>query len=196
MDAATLLEPIAAIEAAGEGKYEFAHGRLIPMPPASHDHIGKRWFLTTLLKVFCEARGEGFAVGDGFAQRLDGGTVRVPDVAYFRPGSLPRVGPTYSEGGADLVAEIVSFDSQGRDRGEKFVEYEAASVEEYWIIDPIRRTADFYRLQDGRYRPVLPDVQGRVHSSVLPGFWVRVDWLWNPPTLVTAMRELGLLPSP
>lgn len=133
------------------------------------------------------------AIGAGFCQKLDPGTVRVPDAAYFRPESLPRVFPTYSEGGADLVVEIVSLDSQARDRGEKFVEYEAAGVEEYWIVDPLRRTADFYRLSDGLYRPVLPDAEGRVHSSVLPGFFVAVDWLWNPPTLNAAQRELGLL---
>ncbi|RYG39914.1 Uma2 family endonuclease [bacterium] len=193
MDAAILTDPLLAIDEAGEGKFEFAGGRLIPVAPQSHDHIDQSWFLTTLLKAVCETHGAGYAVGDGFAQRLDMGTVRVPDVAYFRPESLARVHATYSEGGADLVVEIVSLDSQARDRGEKFVEYERAGVEEYWIVDPIRRTATFYRLEEGVYRPVSPDSEDRVHSSVLPGFFVRIAWLWSPPTLVDALRELGLL---
>lgn len=193
MDAAILIDPLVAIHEAGEGKFEFAGGRLIPVAPQSHDHIRKGSFLTALLTAFTEARGAGFAVGDGFAQRLDAVTVRVPDVAYFRPESLSRVHPTYSEGGADLVVEIVSLDSQARDLGDKFVEYERAGVEEYWIVDPIRRTATFYRLEEGVYRPISPDPEGRVHSSVLPGFFVRIAWLWNPPILVDALRELGLL---
>ena len=180
MDAATLIDPLAAIDAAGEGKFEFAEGTLIAVPPQSHDHIRRSWFLTTLLEAFVQRRGEGFAVGDGFAQRLEPGTVRVPNAAYFRPESLSRVHPTYSEGGADLVVEIVSLDSQARDRCDKFVEYERASVEEYWIVDPIRRTAEFHRLEEGVYRPAFSDAEGRVHSSVLPGFFVRVERLGVP----------------
>ena len=190
---AVAIDPIAALETAGEGHFEFAHDRLIEMPPQSHDHIRKAWFLTTLLQIFSDAHGGGLVVGDGFAQRLDTGTVRVPDTAYFRPESLARVHPTFSEGGADLVVEVVSQDSQARDRGEKFVEYERAGVEEYWIVDPLRRTAAFYRLEDGVYRPVPPDAEDRAHSSVLKGFWIKVDWLWNRPNLNDAQRELGLL---
>lgn len=193
MDAAILVDPLAALDEAGEGKFEFVGGSLVAVAPQSHDHIDKSWFLTTLLKAFVQARGSGLAVGDGFAQRLDPATVRVPDVAYFRPESLARVRPTFSEGGADLVVEIVSLDSQARDRGDKFVEYERAGVEEYWIVDPLRRTASFYRLDEGVYRPVFPDAEDRVASSVLPGFVLRVEWLWNPPPLVDAMRDLGLL---
>ena len=193
MDAATLIDPIAEIDAAGEGKFEFAGGRLIPVAPQSHDHARKGSILFALLQLFVEERGGGLVVPDGFAQRLDVGTVRVPDVAYFRPESIERVKPTFSEGGADLVIEIVSTDSQVRDRGEKFVEYERAGVEEYWIVDPIRRSAEFYRLAEGLYRPVLPDAEGRAHSSALPGFWIRVEWPWSPPTLNAAQRELGLL---
>lgn len=193
MDAVTLLDPIAALNAAGEGKFEFADGKLIEVPPQSHEHIRKGSFLVSLMQHYCEERGAGFVVGDGFRQRLETGTVRVPDAAYFKPESLPRVFPTYSEGGADLIVEIVSLDSLARDRGEKFEEYERAGVEEYWIVAPIRRTADFYRLAEGVYRPIPPDAEGRVHSSVLPGFWIRVAWLWTPPTLNAAQREMGLL---
>lgn len=190
---ATLLDPLAVLEAAGEGKFEFADGTLIEVPPQSHDHSGKWLFIAALLRAFVEEGGGGLVVPAGFPQRLEKGTIRVPDAAYFRPESLARVFPAYSEGGADLVVEIVSLDSQARDRGEKFVEYERAGVAEYWIVDPTRREALFYRLTEGVYLPVAPDAEGRVRSSVLPGFWIQVDWLWSPPSLVGAMRELGLL---
>lgn len=57
---------------------------------------------------------------DGFAQHLDADTVRVPDVAFFRKANEGKIKPTHSEGGADLVIEIVSRDSCLRDQGEKF----------------------------------------------------------------------------
>ena len=44
------------------------------------------------------------------------------------------------------MVEIASPESRLRDRGEKFAEYEAGSVREYWLIDRERKEADFYRL--------------------------------------------------
>ena len=47
---------------------------------------------------------------------------------------LDRVHRTYLDGPADLVVEIVSPESAGRDRGEKYYEYEAAGIPEYWLL--------------------------------------------------------------
>ena len=41
----------------------------------------------------------------------------------------------YFDGAPDLIIEVISDDSVGRDRAEKFEEYEEAGVREYWIID-------------------------------------------------------------
>ena len=60
-------------------------------------------------------------------------------------------------------------------------------------MDPERRSAEFYRLHEGVYRPVSPDAEGKVHSSALPGFFLRVEWLWNRPKVLDALRELGVL---
>ena len=54
---------------------------------------------------------------------------------------LDRLTDSHLSGPADLVVEIVSPDSLGRDRGDKFAEYEAASIPEYWLIDPVRQQA-------------------------------------------------------
>jgi Uma2 family endonuclease len=86
------------------------------------------------------------------------------------------------DGPADLVIEIASPDSVGRDRGTKFVEYEAAGVKEYWLIDPLRERAEFYQLdEEGFYRPVSLDVEGVYRSQVIPGFSLKIEWLWQEP---------------
>jgi Uma2 family endonuclease len=54
----------------------------------------------------------------------------------------------------------------GRDRGDKFVEYEAAGVREYWLIDPDRKQAEFYQLAEtGRYQLAALDGEGRFYST-------------------------------
>jgi Uma2 family endonuclease len=107
---------------------------------------------------------------------------REPDVLFVRTEHLDRVKPTYLDGPADLVIEITSPESIGRDRGDKFIEYERAGVAEYWLIDPERRRAEFYRLDaQGLYRLCEPDAQGVYRSQVVEGFWLRVEWLWQEP---------------
>jgi len=90
----------------------------------------------------------------------------------------------------------VSPESAGRDRGEKFYEYEAGGVREYWIIDPQRKRAEWCRLQeDGAYNVIAPDADGIYRSQVLAGLWMREPWLWQRPLpkLLDVLREWGLI---
>lgn len=93
------------------------------------------------------------------------------------------------------VVEIVSPESVGRDRGEKFTEYEAAGIPEYWLIDPQRRWAEFYRLEGERYRLAFQGTEGRYASTVLPGFWLQVEWLWQDPLppVLDVLRALEVI---
>lgn len=191
---AVAIDPIEAVlSAPGDERFEFAEGRLIPMSPPSTEHSDAMGLLYAVMRAYAEAKGAGQVKPDSYAQRVRPGVVRIPDVAFFRESNVGRMGRTHSEGASDLIVEVVSPDSRVRDRRDKFFEYAKAGVEEYWIVDPTQRKAEFYRLVDGAYDPVAPDAEGRVYSSVLPGFFVRVGWLWNGATLIEAMRELGLL---
>ncbi|MEW6209961.1 MAG: Uma2 family endonuclease, partial [Acidobacteriota bacterium] len=100
------------------------------------------------------------------------------------------------DGPADLVIEVISPESRARDRGDKFYEYEQGGVREYWLIDPLRRQAEFYQLkEDGIYRPASADEEGIYHSRALDGLWIRVEWLWlDPmPMLMDVLRQWGLV---
>jgi Uma2 family endonuclease len=76
------------------------------------------------------------------------------------------------------------------------VEYEAAGVKEYWLVDPDRQQAEFYRLgENRRYRSVSADERGIFTSEVLPGFRLKVDWLWEEtlPSVVACLKEMGII---
>jgi len=93
------------------------------------------------------------------------------------------------------VVEIASPESRLRDRGEKFAEYEAGGVREYWVIDPDERRADFYVLgEDDRYERRRPQ-EGVYRSEVVRGFWLREEWLWREPLppVLEVLQELGVL---
>jgi Uma2 family endonuclease len=93
------------------------------------------------------------------------------------------------------VVEVVSDDSVARDRADKFYEYQAAGIKEYWIIDPRPgcQRVDFYVLDDeGRYQPIPVDPNGRYHATLLPGLWLRVAWVLaaEPPDVLPALAQI------
>ena len=111
-------------------------------------------------------------------------------VARERSGLVHR---TYLDGPPDLVVEIVSPDSVARDYREKYLDYQAAGVREYWIVDPLSQTLEASRLEDAAYRPIA-EADGRVSSAVLPGFFLRPEWLWRQPLpkVRDVLRDLGV----
>jgi Uma2 family endonuclease len=121
---------------------------------------------------------------------------RSPDLLFVATANLSRLQKTFLEGPADLVVVIISPDSRGRDRGDKFYEYEQGGVREYWLIDRLRKRAEFNQLgEDGLYHLAPIGEDGIFRSAVLPGFWLKVDWLWQDPLppLLSVLREWCLV---
>lgn len=169
---------------------EWEDGEVIMLTPASrrHENIGD--FLVAVLRIFTEVRGLGKVISAPFTMKTGPDLpAREPDLLFVAREHLGRLRETYLDGPADLVVEITSSESGERDRGKKFYEYEAGGVQEYWLIDPDRREAEFYRLREGRYRLCYPE-GGIYRSQVVPGFWLSVDWLWQEP-LPSPVRVLA-----
>jgi Uma2 family endonuclease len=180
---------------AGEDdKAEWVDGEVILLMPESLLHHDVIQFLVMLLTLFT-ARSDLGRVMTNFLMRLPTRpSGRAPDVLFLSREHDDRVQDTYIEGSADLVVEVVSPSSLARDREEKFAEYAANGIPEYWVVDLPERETAFYQLgEDGTYRRVVPDETGVYRSKALPGFWLRPDWLWQDPLpQLQALRELGL----
>ena len=176
---------------------EWVDGEIIMVPPASAQHQDIGSFIENFLRRYIESRNLGKLFRAPFQMKLGPDLPgREPDLLYVASDHLHRLKDTYLNGPADMVVEIISKESIDRDRGAKFVEYEAAGVSEYWLIDPIREQAEFYRRgADNHYHPVLPDDEGIYHSEAVEGFWLRVSWLWQEPLppVLEIWRELNLL---
>jgi Uma2 family endonuclease len=139
-------------------------------------------FVEFLLRGYNDARQAGGRVFvNRVAFRLTRHRAPEPDVAYVGPPRVHLIQPTLVQGGPDVAVEIVSRDSRGRDYGSKKRAYEKAGVAEYWIIDPIKNQAQFFRLQNGDYELVPLEDGHLFRSQVLPGFWLDVNWLLVDP---------------
>ena len=174
---------------------EWVDGEVYVASPASIEHQQIKMFLVRLMAEFLDVHPKGLVFDAPFLLRLPNRTSgREPDILVVLNEHAERVTPTLLNGPADLVVEIVSPESDGRDRGEKFVEYERAAIPEYWLIDPLRSQVHFYQLDaEGHYQPA--SIQDEIYRSpVLEGFWLRPAWLWQRPLplLRTVLEELGL----
>ena len=142
-------------------------------------------FLLRLIGAFAEERELGEVLTAPCSMRIQpGGPLREPDVMFVSATHRERLVGLALEGPADLIVEVLSDDSVARDRAEKFYEYQEGGVPEYWIFDPRpgKERADCYRLgAEGKNEPIVPDARGRIRSSALPGFWLRLNWLRSDP---------------
>lgn len=174
---------------------DWVDGEVIMTSPASVVHQDLAGLLNSVLRAFVEQHTLGLVLAAPFQMRLELSS-REPDLLFLARAHLDRLRKAHVDGSADLVVEISSPESVGRDRGEKFYEYEQAGIPEYWLLDPQTRRAEFYQLgPEGQYHLTAPDKQGIYRSAVLPGFWLQVDWLWQQPLplVLNVLRELGVV---
>ena len=175
---------------------EWVDGEVIVQVSPKEPHQRVVAFLMSLISLFIELFQLGRLLHAPFEMRaIPGGPAREPDLIFIAHEHLDRLSQERLSGPADLIVEVISDDSVARDRADKFYEYQAAGVREYWILDsrPGRERADFYVLDEkGRYRPVPPASDGRYHSTVLSDFWLHVDWVTSaePPAVLRALAQI------
>lgn len=178
----------------GVKKAEWIEGEIVYMAAASVRHELLFKFLLTILNLYTQKNDLGLILGSDIPMKLDPQRRgREPDILFLAKARLSLLQPTYLDGPADVAIEIISPESYERDTRDKFAEYEAAGTPEYWLFDPQRQTAGFYRLnENGQY--LLADMPGGVfRSASIAGFWLRVEWLWNLPAELDVLRELEVI---
>ena len=169
---------------------EWVNGKVIEMAPISDEHSDLQVFLAALLRNYVDALDLGKIRTEPFQMKtgpdLPG---RAPDVLFVAKKNLRRLKRTYLEGPADMVVEVISPSTQSVDRGDKYYEYESGGVREYWLLDPIRKKAEFYiRGRDGSFRAAELD-DNIFRSSVLKGLWIDTSWLWRRPSTIEILKK-------
>ncbi len=134
-----------------EIRRELVDGEIIVSPSPSFAHGVVSSKLNKILRAHVELHRLGEVAGD-VDNRVSKFTVRRPDLFYFSAARLHlATGEKTIQGPPDLSVEFISPGSERTDRVEKFAEYATYGVANYWIIDPIARTAEAYVLTDGKY---------------------------------------------
>jgi len=172
---------------------EWVDGQVIVMSPASRQHQTLVTFLLKILSEFAIEHDRGEVIPGPFQMKLPvRPSGREPDVLFLAKDRSHLLHDTYLDGPADLVVEVISKESRGRDTLDKREEYERSGVREYWLIDPERREFTVFRRKARRFVEERLS-RGRFESTVLAGLWLEVDWLWrkSPPSLHAVLRAWG-----
>jgi Uma2 family endonuclease len=114
-----------------------------------------------------------------------GRDVLVPDIAGWRRERMPALPNVAAFTQApDWVCEVVSPATGAVDRGRKMQVYAREGVSHLWIVDPLQRTLEAYRLEGGRW--VVASAHGGTDPIVAEPFEaVTLDparwWLESAP---------------
>ena len=152
-------------------RYEIIGGELVVSPSPTTKH---QWVSTALLQMLGQAanRSGGFSLPAPLDVHLGAHDVVQPDVVYVGPENLHVIQQRGIVGAPDLVIEVISSSSRGRDRVRKSALYAGSGVREYWIVDPLDETILAQELKDGVFVPLTTGPDDRARSKVLDGFEV------------------------
>jgi Uma2 family endonuclease len=138
----------------------------------------------------------GVEAGDNGTIRLDLDNEPQPDLYLIirpeRGGQVRISADDYIEGAPELVAEVASS-SASFDLGKKLHVYRRNGVREYVVWRVLDRQVDWFVNHEGQFRPLLPDVDGILRSTVFPGLWLDPAALVrNDKRTIKAVLEQGL----
>jgi Uma2 family endonuclease len=153
---------------------ELANGKLVipDMPTIHHQRVVRAAFRQFDTWNTQHKAGEVLFAPDPV--RLKPELIREPDVMFYLEEHRDRL-QEQQGGPPDLAVEVLSPSTRRTDLRDKFAEYAAAGVAEYWLIDPHRRWVELYALEGDRYRRVGRYTPGQaVASRLLSGFALSV----------------------
>ena len=161
-------------------RIEYTEGRLefLPMPTDIHETLVR--FLFRALDRYVEQRKLGEVFSNGIRMRVAAQKYRLPDVIFlYRDHFYARHNRAWE--GADLVMEVVSDSPADRQRDyeQKLIDYAAAKVAEYWIVDRERKVVIVHGLVGGAYSVIGEYIGGQIAASnLLEGFAIDVAALF------------------
>jgi Uma2 family endonuclease len=180
-------------------KADLIDGVIFLQTPASMAHERLFRFLLQVLAAYVASRGLGEVLGSRTAVRLESGHVYEPDLLFVSHKKVNIIKEQGVDGAPDLVVEILSAGTYFHDTGIKREVYERSGVRELWLIDPYgpEGTEVLRREEESGRFVAIEAEEGVYRSRVIPGLWLREEWLWPEggrfPDVIEVLRSLGVI---
>lgn len=170
-------------------KAEFINGEVVIHSPVKKGHNDVTVNLLKLMDTYVQKHRLGYVGVEKIMVTLSRNDYE-PDLCFFRQEKSQHFAEDQSLFPApDLVVEVLSKKTTANDRGVKFEDYRAHDVLEYWLIDPVTRSVEQYRLDtDNQYELILKSGNGHIRSEAIPGFQIRIEAVFDAGV---NLEELG-----
>ena len=142
-----------------------------PAPIPLHQYIVGHFYAKMLQFVDKSSLGQVFS--SPIDVRLNERNIFQPDILFISKEKAALIGERMIEGPPDLVAEVLSPSSAYHDLRTKFRVYEQAGVQEYWIVDPERKSVEVFVNSGGKFQlRQEAEGEGAAQSVLLQGLSV------------------------
>lgn len=159
-------------------RYEIIDGDLYmtPAPVTRHQIIAMR--LSHALMTYLETHPVGIVLAAPCDVLLSDVDILQPDLLVVLKNGTARITDKNVQGPPDLVIEILSPGTAGRDRDLKRKRYEHFGVREYWLVDPDQNTVEILRLEHNRFtRASLTSRPSQTSSPLLSNLILDLGWI-------------------
>jgi Uma2 family endonuclease len=151
-------------------KAEFVNGEIIYQSPVRKKH----WFISSELSSpliqYVREHQLGLVAVEKAMVSLSRNDYE-PDICFFRKEVADQFSDEQLHFPApDFVVEITSASTMKIDRNEKFTDYAAHGVQEYWIIDTQEDNVEKYINQEGKFVLLEKLKHGTLASETVSGF--------------------------
>ena len=163
---------------------EIIDGELLTAPRPALPHARAALVITQDLSPFDRPQGGSGGLGGWwflFEPELHlGADVLVSDIAGWRHKNMPPVeNIAYTDRAPDWVCEVVSPSTGRTDRARKMPIYARERVGHVWLVDPLQRTLEVYRLEESGWFVVGShgDVEN-VHAELFDALEIDISRWW------------------
>jgi Uma2 family endonuclease len=173
-----------------EMKAEFINGEVIVQSPVrkAHNDAGKS--LLNLLTNYNLRHRLGWIGHEKILIVLTRNDYE-PDICFFTAERAAAFTPGQTRFPApDFIVEILSPSTEERDRGDKWIDYAAHGVQEYWLVDTNQQCVERYRLDGDTYTLAETVTAGLLRSDVIAGFAVPLVALFDEDANLNAVVQI------
>ncbi|MBM3934059.1 MAG: Uma2 family endonuclease [SAR202 cluster bacterium] len=146
---------------------------VVPAPNNKHQEVVGNLYLA--LRQFLKKHRLGVVMlspTDVMFSKMD---VVQPDLLFIAEDRRTILTGSKVEGAPDLIIEVLSLGTVGRDRKLKLDLYARYGVKEYWMVDPEKETVQVLQLGPRGKESLRTFTSGNVASTIINGFEMPVE---------------------
>jgi len=171
-------------------KMEFINGQIVFHSPVKKRHGDATGLIFTLINCYTNQFDLGWTGIEKMLVSLTRNDYE-PDVCFWKKEKSDLFEDDQMHFPAPgLVVEVLSRKTAKTDRTTKYVDYEAHGVQEYWIVDPVKKKVEQFVLINGEYRLRFNDSTGLMKSEAVAGFEIEVEQIFDNTPILKTMQPL------